>query len=296
MSFQYLVDTLKAVGLSAGVGGLGIGIALIIFRDVIRRNIFPMLDKRRAFILIMTTVILTWSISIFAIFVYWKGGQRPTWNAAHSHFTLDPEHYLMCSASDVINPNVSEVDVVTIGVEQCEYKADGNRSSSEEKTLPHKVNYVQTRKYEAPATPRKNGGFYACAVSSLRDLKKSFADTLEAAFLKVGPSKLFCEEAGQAIWAAKITYSNYFGVRQTRYFSDMFDARRVYKEDSGSEFKEIKQDDYERLSAKQTDQFGKITFDKSRGFAVDEFQAAMRFRMKNSEKYLFEGRDGVKLQ
>jgi len=58
---------LKVAGQIAGIGGLAIGLATIIFREVIHKNIFPNLTKHQAFRLIRLIVILTWSIALAGI-------------------------------------------------------------------------------------------------------------------------------------------------------------------------------------------------------------------------------------
>ncbi len=41
-------DVLKVVGQVAGIGGLALGVFLLLFRDIIRKNIFPKLPHRRS--------------------------------------------------------------------------------------------------------------------------------------------------------------------------------------------------------------------------------------------------------
>ena len=39
-------NLLQTLGQIAGIGGLSVGVALLVFRDVIRKNIFPKLTAR----------------------------------------------------------------------------------------------------------------------------------------------------------------------------------------------------------------------------------------------------------
>lgn len=58
---------LLKVGQIAGIGGISLGILLLLFRDVIRKNIFPMLGQAQAYHLIKLVVILTFSISALGL-------------------------------------------------------------------------------------------------------------------------------------------------------------------------------------------------------------------------------------
>lgn len=58
---------LNTAGKIAGIGGLAIGMFLILFRDVIRKNIFPDLTKEQAYRLLLLVVILIWSVAIAGI-------------------------------------------------------------------------------------------------------------------------------------------------------------------------------------------------------------------------------------
>jgi hypothetical protein len=59
---------LKTVGQVAGIGGLGLGVFLLLFRDVIRKNIFPKFrDEQLAYRLLRLVVILVWSVAIVGL-------------------------------------------------------------------------------------------------------------------------------------------------------------------------------------------------------------------------------------
>ena len=61
------VEILKTAGQAAGIGGLSIGLAILVFRDVIRKNIFPSLTKAQSFRIILIVVVCTWSIALAGI-------------------------------------------------------------------------------------------------------------------------------------------------------------------------------------------------------------------------------------
>src|SRR5947207_1809572 len=58
---------LQAVGKIAGIGGLSIGVFLLLFREVIRKNIFPTLSDDHAYRLIRQFMYLTFGIAVCGI-------------------------------------------------------------------------------------------------------------------------------------------------------------------------------------------------------------------------------------
>lgn len=60
-------DILQTVGQVAGIGGLAIGALLLVFRDVIRKNVFPTLKKDHAYGLLRLIVVLTFTIAALGI-------------------------------------------------------------------------------------------------------------------------------------------------------------------------------------------------------------------------------------
>ena len=61
------IDILKVVGQVSGIGGLSLAILLILFKEIIRKNIFPSLKKEHAYSLLKLITILIWSITFVAI-------------------------------------------------------------------------------------------------------------------------------------------------------------------------------------------------------------------------------------
>lgn len=64
-----MAEIMESVGKVAGIGGLSIGLVLIIFRQVILKNM-EVIDRKRAYRLLRLTVILTWSIAVLGL-VLW---------------------------------------------------------------------------------------------------------------------------------------------------------------------------------------------------------------------------------
>lgn len=60
-------EMIKAAGQIAGIGGVALGVFLILFREVIRKSIFPMLMRAQAYQLLKLIVILAWSIALVGI-------------------------------------------------------------------------------------------------------------------------------------------------------------------------------------------------------------------------------------
>jgi hypothetical protein len=60
-------DLLKIVGEAAGIGGLALGVLLLLFRDVIRKNIFPKLPPAEAYRLLRLITVAVWSVAIVGI-------------------------------------------------------------------------------------------------------------------------------------------------------------------------------------------------------------------------------------
>jgi hypothetical protein len=60
-------DVFRSIGSSAGLAGLAIGMIVILFKEVIRKRIFPQLPKREAYQLLRTILFLAWSVAIVGI-------------------------------------------------------------------------------------------------------------------------------------------------------------------------------------------------------------------------------------
>jgi hypothetical protein len=58
---------LEALGKAAGIGGLALGVFLVIFRNIIRKNIFPRLPAESAYRVIRLILVLTFLISALGI-------------------------------------------------------------------------------------------------------------------------------------------------------------------------------------------------------------------------------------
>jgi hypothetical protein len=73
-------DVLKIVGQVAGIGGLALGVFLLLFRDIIRKNIFPKLPSVEAYRLLRLITGAVWSVAIVGIaaWVYTTQARQPS--------------------------------------------------------------------------------------------------------------------------------------------------------------------------------------------------------------------------
>jgi Carboxypeptidase regulatory-like domain len=58
---------LKTLGETAGLAGLAIGMILLLYREIVRKNVFPTLSKRDAYRLFRAIAVLSWSVAIVGI-------------------------------------------------------------------------------------------------------------------------------------------------------------------------------------------------------------------------------------
>ena len=68
-------ELLKTLGQIAGIGGIALGVFLLLFRDLIRKKIFPTLTKDQAFRLLRLIAILIWSVALAGIGAWIWGGK-----------------------------------------------------------------------------------------------------------------------------------------------------------------------------------------------------------------------------
>lgn len=60
-------SVLETVGQVAGIGGIALGVVLIVFREIIRKKIFPQLTKQQAYSLLRLITVFTFSVAIAGI-------------------------------------------------------------------------------------------------------------------------------------------------------------------------------------------------------------------------------------
>jgi hypothetical protein len=60
-------EVLKTVGQVAGIGSLALGVFLLLFRDIVRKNIFPKLPAAEAYRLLRLINGTVWSVAVVGI-------------------------------------------------------------------------------------------------------------------------------------------------------------------------------------------------------------------------------------
>ena len=68
-------EVLKTVGQIAGIGGLALGVFLLLFRDIVRKSIFPQLTKQDAYRLLRLISVLVFLVAIAGLGA-WAWGAR----------------------------------------------------------------------------------------------------------------------------------------------------------------------------------------------------------------------------
>jgi hypothetical protein len=72
------LEIVKDFGAIAGIGGLALGVFLLLFRDIIRKNIFTKLPADYSYRLMRQIVFCVWSLAIFGISVWLLAGMQLT--------------------------------------------------------------------------------------------------------------------------------------------------------------------------------------------------------------------------
>jgi hypothetical protein len=57
----------RIFGQVAGIGGLALGVLMVLYREVIRRRIFPQLSQDQAYRVIRLIVVLTWTVALVGV-------------------------------------------------------------------------------------------------------------------------------------------------------------------------------------------------------------------------------------
>src|SRR3954451_3467297 len=83
------LQVLKTVGQVAGIGGLALGVFLLLFRDIIRKNIFPKLPAAEAYRLLRLITGAVWSVTVVGILAWVYVETRSTTAAAGASATVN---------------------------------------------------------------------------------------------------------------------------------------------------------------------------------------------------------------
>ncbi|MEM6825754.1 MAG: hypothetical protein AAF566_11635 [Pseudomonadota bacterium] len=104
----------EAVAAVAGIGGIGLAVFYLLFRDLIRKSIFPKLSKKDSYRVILIFMGLVWSVSVIAM-VLWRfetlqgadNGSVEIQDFIVSEIVLDEEEGLVLRNLDVLINNSS---------------------------------------------------------------------------------------------------------------------------------------------------------------------------------------------
>ncbi len=75
-------ELLKTLGQIAGLGGIALGVFLFLFREIIRKSIFPTLKKDDAYRLLRLIAILIWTVALVGLGAWTWIETRPENTAA----------------------------------------------------------------------------------------------------------------------------------------------------------------------------------------------------------------------
>ena len=76
-------DLFKTLGQIAGIGGIALGVFLILFREIIRKSIFPTLKKDHAYRLLRLIAILVFIVALAGISAWILVERRPEVDVSH---------------------------------------------------------------------------------------------------------------------------------------------------------------------------------------------------------------------
>jgi hypothetical protein len=109
---------LKTVGQIAGLAGLALGVVLIIYRDVLRKSIFPKLDQGQAYSVIRLVLVLTWLIALAGLGAWLYTAQGDQHSRRENSVWLDAaqaveKHWKEAPRQDLVRTVVSLRDSMT---------------------------------------------------------------------------------------------------------------------------------------------------------------------------------------
>jgi hypothetical protein len=118
------VQVFRTLGGIAGLAGLAIGMILLLYREIVRKNVFPTLTKRDAYRLLRNIAVLSWSIAMFGILSW-------VWSTAILHRN-QPAPAVVASAPEeqmVVAGTVVD-ESTNLGIGQATIMIDGQSSRS----------------------------------------------------------------------------------------------------------------------------------------------------------------------
>ena len=71
-------QVIETVAKAAGIGGIAIGALLLIFRETLRKSIFPKMTREQGYKTIRMILVMVWTVALAGIAAWvWAGNQPP---------------------------------------------------------------------------------------------------------------------------------------------------------------------------------------------------------------------------
>ena len=115
----------RILGGIAGLAGLAVGMILLLYREIVRKNIFPTLTRTDSYRLLRMVAILSWSVAIFGILGWvWSTATLHRSEQGSERTALPPE--LPVVAGTIVD------QVTNRGIGRATITVDGQTSTSED--------------------------------------------------------------------------------------------------------------------------------------------------------------------
>jgi hypothetical protein len=117
---------LKTVGSIAGLAGLAVGMILLLYREIVRKNVFPTLSRKDAYRLLCNLAILAWSVAMAGIFCW-------VWSTAILHPRTGAQFDAPSTAEARLVVAGTVVDQATnLGIGQATITVEGQGTTSDD--------------------------------------------------------------------------------------------------------------------------------------------------------------------
>jgi hypothetical protein len=113
------VQIFRTLGGVAGLAGLAIGMIVLLYREIVRKNVFPTLTKRDSYRLLRNIAILSWSIAMFGILCWvWSTAVLHRSQPAATDLAVVPEEPLVVAGTVVDQSTNMGIGQATIVVDE----------------------------------------------------------------------------------------------------------------------------------------------------------------------------------